>query len=84
MYDITQLYDDLVAIRRTANVMHEEISQESRNDLQAVLERIKGKLKAALVEVVDSRGGRDSRRDHRVSAEGPQAKCLLSTQSRHR
>ena len=48
MYDVTTLYDDLVAIRRTAQVMHEELSQPSRDDLQVVLERIKGKLKSAL------------------------------------
>lgn len=48
MYDVTTLYDDLVAIRRTAQVMHEELSQESRDDLQVVLKRIEGKLQVAL------------------------------------
>ena len=49
MYDdVTTLYDDLVAIRRTAQVMHEELPQEARDDLQVVLERTKGKLKAEL------------------------------------
>ena len=48
MYDVTTLYDDLVAIRRTAQVMHEELPQEARGDFQVVLERIKGKLKVEL------------------------------------
>ena len=46
--DIVELYDDLVAIRRTAHVMHDSISQESRDDLQVVLKRIKGKLQVEL------------------------------------
>ena len=48
MNDVTTLYDDLVAIRRAAQVSQEEISQESRDDLQVVLERIKGKLRDTL------------------------------------
>ena len=48
MNDVTTLYDDLVAIHRTAQVMREEISQETRDDLQVVFSRIKGKIKVAL------------------------------------
>lgn len=48
MYDVTELYDDFVAIRRTAQVMHEQVSQETRDDLEVVLSRIEGKLKIAL------------------------------------
>lgn len=48
MYDVTTLYDDLVAIRRTAQVMHEELPQECREPLQVVLKRIKGKLQVQL------------------------------------
>ena len=49
MQDVVTLYDDLVAIRRAAQVMHENISQASRDDLQVVIERIKAKLKAELM-----------------------------------
>jgi len=48
MYDAITLYDDLVAIRRTAQVMHEELPQAARDDLQVVLGRIEGKLRAVL------------------------------------
>ena len=48
MNDVTTLYDDLVAIRRTAQVTDEEISQVSRDDLAVVLRRIEGKLRDEL------------------------------------
>ena len=45
---IFELYDDLTAIRRTANSQHEHLPQEVRDDLQVVLERIRGKLRAEM------------------------------------
>ncbi len=48
MYDVTKLYDDLVAIRRAAQVLPESASQETKTDLKCVLSRIEGKLTIAL------------------------------------
>ena len=48
MYDVTELYDDLVAIRRAAQVLPETASTETRTDLKCVLKRIEGKLTIAL------------------------------------
>ena len=48
MQDVTELYDDLVAIRRTAQASHDALSKESRDDIQVVLRRVEGKLRAEL------------------------------------
>ncbi len=48
MYDVTKLYDDLVAIRRAAQVLPKSASQETKTDLKCVLSRIEGKLTIAL------------------------------------
>lgn len=44
MKDVTTLYDNLVAIRRADQVLPETASRETRNDLDIVIRRIKGKL----------------------------------------
>lgn len=46
--DTVELYDDLVAIRRTLYVM-EDASMETQDDLTVVLGRIMGKLKESLL-----------------------------------
>ncbi len=48
MYDVTKLYDDLVAIRRAVQVLPKSASQETKTDLKCVLSRIEGKLTIAL------------------------------------
>lgn len=48
MNDVTTLYDDLVAIRRAAQVLPKTASRETRDDLEVVLERIEGKLTVEL------------------------------------
>lgn len=48
MYDVTKLYDDLIAIRRAAQVLPKSASQETKTDLKCVLSRIEGKLTIAL------------------------------------
>ncbi|MEM7430688.1 MAG: hypothetical protein AAF351_01990 [Pseudomonadota bacterium] len=44
MQDVITLYDDLVAIRRTAQVLPETASRETKDDLDVVIRRIRGKL----------------------------------------
>ena len=44
MQDVTELYDDLVAMRRAAQVLPQTISRATRDDLEVVLSRIEGKL----------------------------------------
>ena len=51
MYDVTELYDDLVAIRRAAQVLPKTASREARDDLEVVLKRIEGKLAIALLQL---------------------------------
>ncbi len=48
MYDLTELYDGLVAIRRAQQVLPETVSRETRADLKVTLKRIEGKLIVAL------------------------------------
>ncbi len=48
MQDVTELYDDLVAIRRAAQVLPQTISRATRDDLEVVLSRIEGKLTVEL------------------------------------
>ena len=48
MNDVTTLYDDLVAIRRAAQVLPKTASSETRDDLAVVLKRIEGKLTVEL------------------------------------
>jgi len=48
MTDVTELYDDLVAIRRAAQVLPKTASRETRDDLKVVLKRIEGKLTVEL------------------------------------
>ena len=48
MYDVTELYDGLVAIRRAQQVLPETISRETRANLKVILKRIEGKLIVAL------------------------------------
>lgn len=53
MEDVTTLYDDLVAIRRTAQVLPKTASRETRDDLEVVIRRIKGKLTYELALLPD-------------------------------
>ncbi len=48
MQDVTTLFDDLAAIRRAALSLPQTASQATRDDLQAVIERIKDKLRIEL------------------------------------
>ena len=51
MEDVTTLYDDLVAIRRAAQVLPETASDATRSDLRVVIKRIEGKLSIALMRL---------------------------------
>ncbi len=48
MFDVTEHYDGLVAIRRAQQVLPETVSRETRADLKVILKRIEGKLIVAL------------------------------------
>ena len=74
MYDVPKLYDDLVAIRRAAQVLPKSASQETKTDLKCVLSRIAGKLIIALslltedeleetLEALDSEYNNEARAD---------------------
>lgn len=46
--DVVTLFDDLVAIRRTADVLQESLSDQAKAELQAGMARIEGNLRDVL------------------------------------
>lgn len=48
MEDITTLYDDLVAIRRTVDVLPDTASGETRRDLERLLEHVGNRFSEGL------------------------------------
>ncbi len=48
MADVVELFDDLVAIRRTADVLGESLSDQAKAELQAGMARTEGTLRDVL------------------------------------
>ena len=46
--DVVELFDDLVAIRRTADVLGESLSDQAKDEIQAGMARIEGNLRDVL------------------------------------
>ncbi len=53
MFDLTESYDSLVAIRRTAADVHEFVSQRTRDELEAARWMFEGRVKIALMATPD-------------------------------